>query len=297
MKNQKYYFYDLHTHTIASGDAIGSVKDYVKVAKKRGLTGFAITDHNKVYKGEEEIDGITIIPGSEISLKDGSHLLAYYIKTALPKGKLTLKEAIKEIKKQGGYCSLAHPTNIIGGYFKSGGYFKFKRRKIKEIIKALKLIDCIETGNASEPSHLRLLTKKIIKEAISKDQELKNKKLIYTGSSDSHSPNSLGLGVVKTREPLTKENFLKVIGGGEIIVETKLKFVRWVLYNIEQILVMIIKITFLYNNKIIAKIFFNTFAHIYLRTKHFLLKRKKEVFNLQKKYNIKNVTLKNSPRD
>ena len=286
-KKNNHYFYDLHTHTKASPDAISSIKDYIKLAKKRGLTGFAVTDHDKIYRGEKEIDGVTIIPGSEITLKCGSHLLAYYIKEPLPKNKLTLEEAVRHIKKQGGYCSLAHPTNIIGGYFKSGGYFKFKRRKIKEIIEALKLIDCIETGNASEPSHLRLLTKKIIKEAISKDQELKNKKLIYTGGSDSHSPNSLGLGIVKTKEPLTKENFLKVIREGDIVIKTKLNFVRRILYVIEQLFVTIIKITFLYNNKVARKIFYKIFAHTYLKTKFFLSKKRNKTFNLEKEYNGK----------
>lgn len=287
MEKQKYYFYDLHSHTKASGDAISSLDDYIKMSKKRGLTGFAVTDHDKIYRGEKEIDGVTIIPGSEITLKDGSHLLAYYIKDALPEGKLTLEEAVQEIKKQGGYCSLAHPTNIIGGYFQSGGFFNFRRRKNKDVIKALKLVDCIETGNASESSRLRLLTLRVIKKAISADLELTNKKLIFTAGSDAHSPNSLGLGSIKTKEPLTKENFLRVIGEGEMIIKTNLNFARWVLYNIEQVFVVMIKITFIYNNKKVAGALFNIFAHIYLNAKHFLLRRKKKVFNLQEKYNIK----------
>lgn len=284
-KKNNYYFYDLHSHTKASPDAISSIEDCIKIAKERGLTGFAITDHDKVYTGSVEIDGIIIIPGSEITLKDGSHLLAYYIKEPLPEKKLTLIEAIKEIKRQGGYCSLAHPTNIIGGYFQSGGFFNFRRRKNREIIKALKLVDCIETGNASESLRLRRLTLRIIKKAISADTELTNKKLIYTAGSDAHSPDSLGMGVIKTKKPLTKKNFLNVVSEGEMIIRTRLNFTRWVLYNIEQIFVIMIKITFLYNDKKITMALFNAFAYVYLKTKYFLSKRKKKTFNFQKEYN------------
>lgn len=288
MENQKYYFYDLHSHTKASGDAISSLEDYIEVSEKRGLTGFAVTDHDKTYSGKKEINGITIIPGSEVTLKDGSHLLVYYIKEALPKNKLTLEEAVRHIKKQGGYCSLAHPTNIIGGYFQSGGLFKFRRRKNRDVIKALNLVDCIETGNASESSRLRGLTLEVIKKAVSADRELASRKLIYTAGSDAHSPNSLGMGVIRTNEPLTKENFLRVISEGKMIVNTRFNFARWVLYNIEQVFVMMIKLTFIYNNRIASNILVDTFSCVYLNFKHLLMKRKKkEFFNFQKKYSVK----------
>ena len=283
-KKNNYYFYDLHTHTKASNDAISSIKEYVKIAKKRGLTGFAVTDHDKIYQGKEVVDGITIIPGSEITLKDGSHLLAYYIKRPLPKNKLTLAQAVKCIKRQGGYCSLAHPTNIIGGYFKSGGYFKIRRKKIQEIRNALNIVDGVESGNAHEPLHLRSLTKKIVKKAISGDQKLTNKKLIYTAGSDSHSPCSLGLGVIKVKEPLTKENFFKVIERGDIIIKTKLVFIRRILYFIEQLFTTIIKIIFLYNNERAGKIFYKIFVHTYLKTKFFISKKRKKTFNLKKEH-------------
>jgi len=278
MKKEKnnYYFYDLHAHTKESPDAISTIKELIKIAKKRGLTGFAITNHDKVYKGEEEIDGITIIPGSEITLKDDSHLLAYYIKEDLPAEKLTLTEAVTAIKKQGGYCSLAHPTSIMGGYFKNGGYLKIKNKSIKEIEEALKIVDCVESGNANESLRLRSLTKKII-------QKTKIEKIIHTAGSDSHSPDSIGLGVIKTKESLTKENFLRVISEGEIIIKTKFDFKNKLLNIIEQLFVIIIKITFLYNNKIIRKIIYKIFYHTYLKIKYFLSKKKK-TFNFKKEY-------------
>jgi predicted metal-dependent phosphoesterase TrpH len=276
MKKNNYYFYDLHNHTKKSPDAISSIKNLIKVAKKIGLTGFAITDHDIVYKGKEEIDGITIIPGSEITLKDNSHLLAYYITKELPEKKLTLVEAVKLIKEQGGYCFLAHPMNPIKGYFKSGGYFKIRNKSLKEIKEALEIIDGVEIGNATETNQSRTSTKKIVESLFIKKT--------YIAGSDSHTPSSLGLGIIKTKEPLTKENFLKVIEEGEIIIKTKLNFIKRILRFIEHFFLIIAEIISLYNNKTNRKIFYKVFYRTYLKTKFFLSKYRKK-FNLQEKYN------------
>ena len=234
-KKNKHYFYDLHTHTEKSADAIGKIEEYIKTAQEIELTGFAVTDHNKVYDGKEEISGITIIPGSEITLKDGSHLLAYYIKKALPKRKLTLEEAVKIIKKQGGYSFLAHPTSIIHGHFKQGkGYFKIKNKKAKEIKVALDLVDGVEIGNASETKELRTSAQEI--------SEKLSTKRVWIAGSDAHAPKFLGLGIVKTKERLTRENFLRVIKEGEMIVKTNFNLFKRVLYIIERLFLILSKV-------------------------------------------------------
>lgn len=275
-KKIKYYLYDLHTHTKESPDAISSIKDYIKIAKKRGLAGFAVTDHDKIYKGKTKINGITIIPGSEITLKDSSHLLAYYIKKPLPKKSLTLIEAVENIKRQGGYSSLAHPNYIIGGYFKKEGFFKLFNKKKEEIIKALEIVDGVESGNAFQHPYQRNLIKKIV-------EELNIKKIIHTAGSDSHSPDSLGLGVVRTKEPLIKKNFLRAIKEGKIVIKTKFNFTKRVLYFIERLFVIILQITFLYNNEIARKFFYKIFFRTYLKIKFFLLKKNNFFKKLKRK--------------
>ncbi len=82
---RKYFYYDLHCHTNSSPDTPLTIKNLVKMAKKRGLDGVAVTEHNKSYKGEEEVDGIQIIPGVEIDVKGGVHLLGYFIKNDIEK--------------------------------------------------------------------------------------------------------------------------------------------------------------------------------------------------------------------
>lgn len=71
---------DMHFHTRYSLDAVSRIPVAVKKAQKKGF-GFAITDHNTV-------DGVMhsyrlrkhtlIIPGIEITCRNGNHVLAYF---------------------------------------------------------------------------------------------------------------------------------------------------------------------------------------------------------------------------
>ena len=80
--------YDLHTHTQAS-DGTNSPRANVELAKAKGLTGLAITDHDTVagvaearVTGKEL--GIDVVPGVEISTraKDKDiHILGYFMDT------------------------------------------------------------------------------------------------------------------------------------------------------------------------------------------------------------------------
>ena len=77
-------YIDLHTHTTAS-DGTCSPTELVHLAKEKGLTAIAITDHDTVVGNTEGIVtgkelGITVIPGVEISAKYHDytmHILGY----------------------------------------------------------------------------------------------------------------------------------------------------------------------------------------------------------------------------
>ena len=73
--------FDFHTHTIASGHAFNTVTELVTTAKKRGMSGLAITDHGPSMKGAphsgyfemvanlpKEIEGIKIFSGCEANI-------------------------------------------------------------------------------------------------------------------------------------------------------------------------------------------------------------------------------------
>lgn len=110
--------YDLHLHTEYSihwfwrNEAIGTPKQIVKEAIRKGLAGIAITDHNEV-KGSLKAweyaknKNFTVITGSEIRSEKGD-ILALNIKENIPKG-LPVEETIKRIHDMGGLAVVAHP--------------------------------------------------------------------------------------------------------------------------------------------------------------------------------------------
>ena len=66
---------DLHLHSKASFDGRMGIEEIAALAKARGLDGVAICDHDVVYTGPTEVDGVLILPGVEFSTEYG-HLLA-----------------------------------------------------------------------------------------------------------------------------------------------------------------------------------------------------------------------------
>ncbi|QWU13478.1 hypothetical protein SAMN04487895_103145 [Paenibacillus sophorae] len=77
---------DLHTHTLAS-DGMQPPAENVRLAKEKGLTAVAVTDHDTVAGIAEALAageqyGITVVPGVEISTRAGGkdiHILGYYV--------------------------------------------------------------------------------------------------------------------------------------------------------------------------------------------------------------------------
>ncbi len=105
---------DLHIHTVHSYDGTSSVSAVLKQASDYAdLDVIAITDHDTMAGVQEALDlapayGIEVIPGCEISSRDG-HLLALFIEQPVPAG-LSLVETVRLVGKQGGLCIAAHPS-------------------------------------------------------------------------------------------------------------------------------------------------------------------------------------------
>jgi predicted metal-dependent phosphoesterase TrpH len=195
---EKKLYYDLHCHSQASVDSPSPIKEIVSIAKKRGLDGVAITDHDCTYQGETMIDGLQIIPGNEISLKNGGHLLAFFVEKNF-KRNLDLKEAVAEIKKQGGYAVLAHPFRREHSYLTN--------KSPDEIKEALEIVDGLEAGNASDADQSR-----------NSALNLKSDSVFLTAGSDAHMTGQVGFGVVAVKEKLTKDNFSQVLAQAEIMI-------------------------------------------------------------------------------
>jgi predicted metal-dependent phosphoesterase TrpH len=106
---------DLHVHSYYSYDSLITPKELVFYAKKRGLDGVAITDHDRIdgaLKIAEETD-FMIIPGIEISSSDG-HVIGLNVQEQIPRG-LSADETVDRIHDAGGIAVACHPVTFFKG--------------------------------------------------------------------------------------------------------------------------------------------------------------------------------------
>jgi len=132
--------YDLHMHTFYSKCSNLKPNIILNIAKKIGLDGIAITDHNTI-KGALVVSKLNkdknfeIIIGSEIKTDYGD-LLAYYLQNDIKSRNLF--EVLDEIKKQGAVSSIAHPFRL------PHLRFRYPIDKLKNKIDA---IECFNSRN------------------------------------------------------------------------------------------------------------------------------------------------------
>ncbi|MHA3770572.1 CehA/McbA family metallohydrolase [Verrucomicrobiota bacterium sgz303538] len=118
------YHIDLHCHSFFSGDGVSSPEALIASAKKKGLHGFALTDHNTsdgfrylLDKGlaredGQPVDDFLIIPGNEVTTAEG-HLLCLGV--ILPnhlKG-TPASEICKMVHEMGGITIPPHPYDLF----------------------------------------------------------------------------------------------------------------------------------------------------------------------------------------
>lgn len=140
------YLIDLHCHSWFSGDGVSSPEAMVASAKRKGLHGFAITDHNTcdayhyfvdhgfARPDGQPVDGFLIIPGVEVSTDDG-HMLC--LGTVLPQMKgRPAAEVAQAIRAAGGLAIPAHP------------YDRFRAGIREKVLDTLD-VDGIEVFNAA----------------------------------------------------------------------------------------------------------------------------------------------------
>lgn len=140
------YKFDLHCHSRFSADGIAIPERMIEVARKKGLSGFAITDHNTcacvdyfLEKGlmredGKPVDDFLILPGQEISTSAG-HLLAIGVYLEKHTG-IHPNKAADLVHEKGGIIIPPHPYD----YFRAG---------IKERIIDTLPIDAYEVFNAA----------------------------------------------------------------------------------------------------------------------------------------------------
>jgi predicted metal-dependent phosphoesterase TrpH len=167
--------FDLHIHSNYS-DGRADVKDIIEAAKRRGLDGIALTDHDtmrgipvaKKYIDEQEID-LMLIPGVEVTTSEG-HLLVLGTDKP-PERKMSPEETIEVAHELGGIADVPHP------------YHPF-RHAIGRIPDA----DAVEVYNSKHLFGLANGRAKL---------EARRRGMTMVAGSDSHFAETVGLGVTE----------------------------------------------------------------------------------------------------
>ena len=182
---------DLHVHTRYSGDSSITLKQVVSFAKKRGLDGVAITDHNTV-KGALKLKtrDILVVPGIEVSTLNG-HLLGLNVTTPIP-AKLGIEETIHLIHEAGGIAVAPHPT----AFYKSPPS------------RSVSSYDAVEVMNASSiPFFVLTYFSKRFAEGLGLPQ---------TGGSDSHYAPEIGSAYTVVEADAAVDEIVSAIKNGDV---------------------------------------------------------------------------------
>lgn len=181
--------YDLHIHSKYSSDGVLDPEKIVKIAMKRGLNGFAITDHNTIKGGIKakryERENFKVIIGSEISTERGE-IIGLFLEEEI-KSK-DVQDVISEIKEQNGIIIIPHPFDEL------------RHSAFHPTDEDAKFIDCIEGFNS------RCVFQKYNKEAVEFAME---HKLTITGGSDAHFANEIGNGGIITEKEDVRAAIIK----------------------------------------------------------------------------------------
>jgi len=109
---------DLHVHTCYSYDSLITPEELVFYAKKHGLNGVAITDHDRIDGALNiaklniaKISDFLIFPGIEISSLNG-HIIGLNVQETIP-AKLSVDETVDRIHNAGGIAVACHPITFF----------------------------------------------------------------------------------------------------------------------------------------------------------------------------------------
>jgi len=163
---------DLHVHTIHSGDSVITLEEALDWCRRRGLDGFAVTDHDTVEGLSEipDVDDYAVIPGVEVSAK-GGHILALGVEEPIPRG-LSIAETVDLIAEQGAVSIIAHP------------YAPLKSWVDADELDGVPL-DAVEVANSTQMPY---------RWAVRRNRKLARRLgLPETGGSDAHAPWVIGL--------------------------------------------------------------------------------------------------------
>ncbi len=200
------YNIDLHCHSFFSGDGVSSPESLIASARKKGLHGFALTDHNTsdgcrylldkglLREDGQPVDGFVIIPGVEVTTDEG-HLLCLGVILPNLKGTPAL-EVCEIVHRMGGLAIPPHPYDL----FRAG---------IRESVLDSLKIDALEVFNAA--TTLKRYNRKAYDYA-------QKRGLPMTAGSDAHHEAAIGTAytILRTDDFSTKGLLAQIVKGTEL---------------------------------------------------------------------------------
>ena len=191
---------DFHCHTWFSSDSATPPELLLENARKRGLHGIVITDHDSClaiqYLQERQlvradgmpVDGFLVIPGVEVSTADGHVLCIGVTLSNQWKGRPAI-EVCHAIHEAGGLAIVSHPFDAM-------------RSGVSRVIVDELPIDALEVFNASSSSSRNRAAYEYAAQ----------RNLPMVASSDSHVPSTIGIShTILLTEDLSTQGVLKQI--------------------------------------------------------------------------------------
>ncbi len=200
---------DLHVHSFpASPCSSVSEDDLIKEAKKIGLDGICLTDHNYEWTRDKIEDlsqkhGFLVLNGNEITTDQG-HILVFGLNKPLKKkGIIKLEDLREKVTQSGGFMIVSHPFRgfLTFGVGKLGlSVEKAVDRKI------FKYVDALEIMNGKVTKDENNFAKKVADKL----------NISVTGGSDAHSKEEVGLHATRFNGIIKEEkDLLEILRNGE----------------------------------------------------------------------------------
>lgn len=185
-------------HTWYSEDGSSSLEEVMFCAKKKGLDGIAITDHDTLEGARKALKlasrrKFMVIPGMEVSSRHG-HILALNITTPIPPN-LSLFETVERIHAADGIAVAAHPLIFIKSH-------------IRQRIASASNLDGVEVINSSAfPFFLSTRLSQALAEQL---------KLPQTAGTDAHHASEVGTAYTMVRADSDIEEIVGAIRKGAV---------------------------------------------------------------------------------
>lgn len=189
---------DLHVHTHYSEDAKPTLKEVIHYARRRGLDGVAVTDHDTILGAlrlvKQKQKNLIVIPGIEVDSLQGHVLALNVTKPITPK--LDLSETVERIRQLGGIAVIAHPATVL----KTG---------LGHRISSASNIDAVEVINASAfPFFLSTYLSRRLALRLGLPQ---------TSGSDAHYPHEIGSAYTIVNAGSNRDDIMEAVRKGKTV--------------------------------------------------------------------------------